>query len=354
MDRQRRGLLGAAAISLVVPGVAQAAAVAQPLARPAAMTARVPKVLLLGAAAAGKRVVAVGERGIIVVSDDGAATWKQVPSPVSVTLTAVSFADPNVGCAVGHSGAVLRTPDGGETWSLVLDGGRAAAAALLEAEAALQTGAAGAQDFVAEARNLVNEGADKPLLDVHFVDARTVIAVGAYGLALVSADAGATWRSMMGRLGNTQAAHLYSVRSSANQVAIAGEQGFFATSRDGAAAFTRPVVPYKGSLFAQALGTDGKVFVAGLRGNALWSQDGGRSLSAIQLEQASSFNAAAFLTDGRMVLADQAGQLWLGAPERGEFRKLQRSAPLNSLLVTDEHLLGVGVGGPTRLPLARS
>ncbi|MDB5898537.1 MAG: hypothetical protein JWP41_2139, partial [Ramlibacter sp.] len=118
----RRSLL-----ALALPLVAPAAGAAEPeaLGRPALAVARPERAVLLAAAQAGARVVAVGERGIIVLSADNGGSWKQVPAPVSVTLTALRFADAVNGVAVGHGGVVLATADGGSTWAQRLDGRRA-------------------------------------------------------------------------------------------------------------------------------------------------------------------------------------------------------------------------------------
>ena len=68
-------------------------------------------------ATAGQSVVAVGERGIILMSVDGKA-WKQSASPVDVLLNAVFFLDSQHGWAVGHDAAIIATEDGGKTWKL--------------------------------------------------------------------------------------------------------------------------------------------------------------------------------------------------------------------------------------------
>lgn len=108
------------------------------------------------AARAGDRMVAVGERGLIVVSDDRSATWRQVPSPVSVALTTVRFADALHGVAVGHGGTVLTTGDGGLNWAVRLDGRRVAQLAL---DAAKVSGDA---LRLKDAQRLVTDGPDKP------------------------------------------------------------------------------------------------------------------------------------------------------------------------------------------------
>ena len=65
------------------------------------------RVILLDVAMAGKRIVAVGERGVVLLSDDNGKTWTSVRAPVTRTLTAVTFFDDKVGIAVGKVGKGL-------------------------------------------------------------------------------------------------------------------------------------------------------------------------------------------------------------------------------------------------------
>src|SRR5471032_3129385 len=75
--------------------------------------------LLLDATYAGSRIVTVGEHGIVLLSDDDGATYRQASAvPASATLTAVHFANARDGWAVGHWGEILATTDGGEHWTL--------------------------------------------------------------------------------------------------------------------------------------------------------------------------------------------------------------------------------------------
>ena len=90
-----------------------------PLLVPAITSAKASQAMLLSVTQAGARLVAVGEHGIIVYSDNQGKSWTQAAVPVSVTLTAVFFPDPQVGWAVGHDGVVLRSQDGGKTWELI-------------------------------------------------------------------------------------------------------------------------------------------------------------------------------------------------------------------------------------------
>ena len=90
--------------------------------------------VLLDVVKTGNRLVAVGERGVVVLSDDGGRTWRQASVSTSVTLTSVQFASLKAGWAVGHSGVVVHTEDGGETWTRQLDGRTAAKLAVEAAQ----------------------------------------------------------------------------------------------------------------------------------------------------------------------------------------------------------------------------
>lgn len=66
--------------------------------RPNAQPPAIARSLLLGLTRAGSRVVAVGEQGLIELSDDDGKTFRAPKSvPVQVTLTAVHFADASHG-----------------------------------------------------------------------------------------------------------------------------------------------------------------------------------------------------------------------------------------------------------------
>jgi hypothetical protein len=101
-------LFGADAAS--APSAAPAAADAPvklpaALLRPALKVARPEQANLMAVARAGNRLVAAGERGLIIYSDDSGQHWSQAQVPVSVTLTALRFANEREGWAVGNMGA---------------------------------------------------------------------------------------------------------------------------------------------------------------------------------------------------------------------------------------------------------
>ena len=58
--------------------------------------------LLLDIEKAGDRLITVGERGHILISDDGGNQWQQSEVPINQMLNAVSFPDSQHGWAVGQ------------------------------------------------------------------------------------------------------------------------------------------------------------------------------------------------------------------------------------------------------------
>src|SRR4051794_13611808 len=87
------GLAGAQPAAATAPAV---------LSEPAVQSAKALGAATLAVTRAGPRLVAVGERGTVLLSDDAGASWRQAPVPVQVTLTTVRFIDERTGWAAGH------------------------------------------------------------------------------------------------------------------------------------------------------------------------------------------------------------------------------------------------------------
>lgn len=290
---------------------------------PAPSSARAQHSLQLAVSRAGERLVAVGERGSVLLSDDGGHSWRQARSvPVSVALTDVHFVDARDGWAVGHSGVVLHSSDGGETWQRQLDGRQAAEAIRADAQRRVAAGEEGAAAALRSAEFLVNDGPDKPFLGVRFADARHGYVVGAYGLALATADGGQSWQSLVGRIPNPRGKHLYRVDIDGERLLIAGEQGALLRSTDGGAHFTEIRTPYAGTFFG-ALELGGDALLAyGLRGNVWRSGDGGASWQQVEVGQPVTLSAAWRLQGGALLLADEGGRLLLSSDGGRHFAAL--------------------------------
>ncbi|HSV46999.1 MAG TPA: YCF48-related protein [Ramlibacter sp.] len=357
----RRAVL-ALGSAVALPSLAQpqaAAAVAGPLARPAMPTRLAARSALLGLGRAGVRLVAVGERGIVVLSDDAGRSWRQAAAvPVSATLTAVQFADARTGFAVGHYGVVLKSEDGGEHWTKLLDG-NAAARLALESAQALAGGDAAAK-AVQEAQRGVQEGPDKPWLAMHFTDAQHGIVVGAYNLALATEDGGKTWKTWSDRLPNPRANHLYAIAREGDEIWLAGEQGLVLRSSDAGRSFGNLATPYAGSFFTASLAQAGAgkpvAILAGLRGNAWRSEDKGASWQRIAVPAPVSLTAAAFDAKGTLYLANQAGHVFASG-DAGRSLALMGEAPtpqVGGLLALDDGRVlaagwrGVGAVTPSK------
>jgi photosystem II stability/assembly factor-like uncharacterized protein len=274
-----------------LPPVLQRPALPTPLARGAA---------LLAAVRAGSRLVVAGERGIVLYSDDDAATWQQATVPVQVSLTALAFADAKQGWASGHFGVLLRTQDGGARWQRVMHGAQAAELLLKEA-------ADDAQRAAAQRR--VDEGTDKPFFDVAPAGERW-LAVGAYGLALQTRD-GLAFQGLAARLPNPKQLHLYGIGAAGERVFIVGEQGLVLRSTDGGERFEALPSPYKGSLFGVHLTPAGSVIAFGLRGNVWRSTDHGERWTQVAVPQPVGVSAATALPGGGFALVAQNGDLLL-------------------------------------------
>ncbi len=301
----------------------------------------------LAVARAGKRLVAVGERGTVLLSDDSGKSWQQAQVPVQATLTAVCFADATTGWAAGHLGVVLRSDDAGATWHKQLDGTQAAALVLQAAQA---TGDAKA---IANAQRLVEEGADKPFFDLEFSDAQHGFVVGAYGLMLATADGGKTWTALSPRLPNPKSLHLYGVRASGSTLLVAGEQGLLLRSTDGGASFTALESPYKGSFFG-LLRSVGNVWVAyGLRGSAYRSVDAGAHWDKLDTGVPMAVGAGMALPHGGFVLMSQAGDALVGRDDGAALRRIAAREPVpvsGVALAEDGSLVLASLRGMRRLP----
>ncbi|EJM22903.1 BNR/Asp-box repeat protein [Pseudomonas sp. GM21] len=356
--RQRCSLLLAVALSLSAQwGVAQTAAVVSPLGTPAMHVAPSQKTVLLDLARAGARLVAVGERGIVMLSDDNGQSWRQADVPVSVTLSAVQFVNDRQGWAVGHAGVVLATTDAGEHWTLQLDGTRAAQIELTAArnEQAAATDASAAEARIASAERLVADGPDKPFLAMKFVDAQRGLIVGAFGLAMQTVDGGATWTSTMGHIDNPMNLHMYAISQQGQRWFVAGEQGFLARSDDDGASFAQLESPYGGSLFTAQSRSDGALLVAGLKGNAFISHDAGDTFQPLNVGLPISFSDSVVLASGQVLFANQGGGLYVSDGRSGDaLRALTKplGLPVAGVIQADDgSLIVAGFSGLTRVPL---
>ena len=321
----RRFALLATALSLLGSAVLSAPALAN--ATPAVDTvysiesAKSAKGLMLDVVHAGKRLIAVGDRGHILYSDDQGSTWTQAKVPSRQLLTSVFFVDDQHGWAVGHDAQILASADGGVTWTKQFE------------------------DLKREA----------PLLDVWFKDASNGFAVGAYGALLETTDAGKTWEDVSDRLDNEDQYHLNAIAAVKDAgLFIVGEQGSMFRSADWGQTWERVEGPYEGSLFG-VIGTaqPSTLLAYGLRGNLFRSSDFGSTWEPVELKAARGalefgLSGATLLEDGSIVIVGNGGSVVRSNDDGQTFSVFNRPDRISVAGVTaagNGNLILVGQGG---------
>ncbi len=334
---------------------------------PALQVDTTPTTLMLDAATNGQRVIVTGEQGHILYTDDNGTSWLHAQVPLSLAITAVTYAGTSNAWAAAHDGVLLRSTDQGQTWQTNLTGVDVArlSADAAEAKAArLQ-----AQVDVAEPDELedlewalddalfafedasaaIDEGVTMPLLDVWFEDERNGFALGAYGILLRTSDGGTAWTLESGRLDNPDNYHLYGIaRSVTGTLLVAGEAGTLLYSSDNGETWLRPASPYAGSFFGTVAAHNGALLVFGLRGNVFRSLDDGATWSAVETGDQRTLLGGMTRTDGSIVLVGSAGAVLISNDHGASFSAIPTSGSSVYSSVTEtsnNELMLVGFGG---------
>lgn len=295
-------------------GLSLGAVRAQETSTPSALAARS---LLLAVTRAGDQLVAVGDRGHIVLSEDNGQTWRQSPAPTRAMLTGVSFADAQHGWAVGHDGVILATDDGGRTWK----------------------------------RQDSGTDLDTVYLDVHFLDARRGFAVGAYGKFVETGDGGATWHD---RRLSEEDLHLNRIAADGSgQLYLAGEAGTLLISTDSGKTWTKSDTGYEGSFFGVRPLSGGVLVAYGLRGSIFVSTDRGETWEQRETEAKVLLQAGLRLRDGVTVLAGQGGNFYISRDAGRSFHHWKPdgfgTGVSDLAAARDGALIAVGEAGAVRL-----
>ncbi len=323
------------ALGIPIAGPAAAAGFADVLDTPARASPLASRSLMQAVVRAGDRLVAVGQRGHIVVSGDSGKTWKQAKVPVGSDLTAVYFVDGNLGWAVGHDGVILHTTDGGSSWQLQLDGRKAndLLVAAMESKVAAEPRSESAKALLAEAKRYKEQGSDKPFLDVWFADAANGYVVGAYNLIFRTADGGASWEPWFDRTDNPKYFNLYAIRPVGGDLYIAGEGGLVLKQDASSQRFKALDVPYKGSFFGvAAAGPAALAF--GLRGNVWRSDDGGITWTKIEAGLPAAVVGATSAA-GTFLLADAGGRIAASTDGGRSFHPVALKQPVPTTGIAD-------------------
>jgi photosystem II stability/assembly factor-like uncharacterized protein len=239
--------------------------------------------LLLDITRANTRLVTIGERGHVLISDDNGQSWNQILVPTRSQLTAVYFLDDKHGWAVGHDAVILSTNDAGETWSL----------------------------------QHRDKQYDDPLLDVWFKDQNNGFAIGAYGLFLSTNDGGTSWDR---RQISDDDFHLNAITSlSQNELVIAAEQGHLYRSADGGYSWSELSSPYAGSFFGITAFDECTLLVYGLRGNLYRSSDKGENWQKIETGTEASLMDAIVQKNGSIHIVGLGGNILTSSDQGKNF-----------------------------------
>ncbi|REL27163.1 hypothetical protein DXX93_11700 [Thalassotalea euphylliae] len=254
------------------------------------------------------QLVAVGERGHVLLSTDG-ENWRQQAVPVQSTLTAVTFADEDHGWAVGYDATILATTDGGATWTI--------------------------QQYLPEKQ--------KPLLDIVFKDQNNGVAIGAYGLFYRTTDGGKNWTEEFHseflpeedieylnelKMEDEEAyldergsilPHFNKMVMDGRTSYLVGEIGLIAKSNDFGQSWEQFDPIYEGSFFDIERTQQGNLLAAGLRGNVFRSLRNGTPWQHIQTDSTALINDIVLTDDDRLLLLGNGGALLVSEDDGQKF-----------------------------------
>lgn len=233
------------------------------------------KAPVIAATHAGNRVVAVGDYGIVILSDDGKHFRQARAVPTRSVLTSVFFIDDKQGWAAGHDGTVIASGDGGETWRVLRE----------------------------------EQGKERALLSVWFENTQHGLAVGQFGLVVETDDGGKSWRER--RLidaGEAVEKHLLQVfAAGGGLVFVAAEAGGIFRSVDYGRNWHLIQTDNKGSFWTGLALADGSLLAAGMRGHIYRSSDHGLNWKEVPSSTQQSLTGIVQARDGTVRMVGMSG-----------------------------------------------
>jgi photosystem II stability/assembly factor-like uncharacterized protein len=284
-----------------------------------------PSSLLLDITQAGDRLVAVGERGHIVLSDDQGKTWTQAEVDTRAHLNAVFFVDPQHGWAVGEDAVILHSEDGGNRWHRQYD-----------------------------ARNADMQG---PLLDLWFKNIDEGFAVGVFNKIYRTTDGGKNWQDWYDHVDNIDEWHLFAIAAATPEVIyIASEKGLLFQSVDGGENFTPLQTPHDGTFHGILVdrGPDGldRILLSGVGGVVFVSRDSGLTWQKLETGTEAGLAGGTWLDDGSAVIVGHDGMVLRIDPHLERVKRFpqENGLPLSTGIVSAAgELILVGVGGVQKI-----
>ena len=264
-------------------------------------------------------IVAVGAYGLIVYKSS-AGRWQQLPGPVRRMLTSVVATREGHLVATGHDALILSSPGTGENWAIVH----------------------------------ADPAQDAPLLDLWIGSDGRGLAVGAYGLALLTQDHGLNWAPHEIDLREN---HFYAIDEAPDgSLFVCGEFGTVLRSHNRGEDWTRLDTGWDGTFFGCRCGDKDRILLYGLEGTVLESRNEGSTWQRLETGTSASLYDAAFLPDGRAILAGADGTVLLETLP-GTFERVAytyRESILKILVISPDTVLLFGEGGVKPLQLPRT
>ncbi len=338
---------------------------------PAIQSTKASKGLILALTKAGNRLLAAGERGIIVYSDDQGKTWNQSKVPVSITITSIYFPTDKDGWAVGHDGVILATKDAGVTWIKQFDGSDSNR--LIEQELVSKLNAKKMQlersnssaqikeQLNAEIESLqlavedIKAGAEfgpsRPLFGVWFKNHLEGVVVGSFGQIFGTKNGGESWSYLGSNLSNPDNFHFNSITMlSDGRLAITAEQGKIWLSKDQGLSWTLIDTRYEGYIYGViSISKTSKLIAYGFAGNLFQADLDGKSWKPLpKLTNKSLISASIggdkvviYSGDRRQLVSNDYGQTF-------KVSQLPTGKPIAAVYpvtINEDTLLIGGIGG---------
>jgi photosystem II stability/assembly factor-like uncharacterized protein len=276
--------------------------------------------------AGGNRVLAAGEGGVTVMSNDAGVTWSTVGERLPQSFTRVRAVSSSLVFAVGPKGGLARSTDGGSTWSElgvstsedVVDVSFADAFVGYAVDAA---GTAFRTDNGGVSWQILNTGYSATPQAVLALDPRTVLLIGGRGI-LRSTDGGESFSRVRARIVAT--ARLFNADRAGGRVFAYGSKNIVASTNLGRT-WKKVLRPRKALLASLDFVSARNGFVLGQDGQVFKTRNGGRrwsDLSGVGSDDVNgmSFNSArsGYLTllrfgddtDGYLLRTSDGGRSW--------------------------------------------
>lgn len=159
-------------------------------------------------------LLAVGELGLVMRSEDNGRSWSSHYASTDRTLTSIEIINDELLLAVGHGGTIVRSEDGAQHWQKI---------------------------------EVTDAGLDSFLGIVRLASGR-LLAYGAYGMYFTSDDGGVNW-SRRYVFNEEFDWHITGITEQAGRIYLVGESGTLGVSEDEGQTWNELNSPYNASLF---------------------------------------------------------------------------------------------------------